>query len=182
MDTDHVDPIANALLYEGYLLYPYRAAVKNVQRWSFGSVYPRSVSEKHGSGFPSRVRSRCLAVGDELATLAIQARFLHLNERTSSLSAAAGAWQECIERRIDLAPRTLRECVSAPRRQVFSFPAHQFADEGSGTVRRQEPIEGAVEVSVRPDRGGSYLVGVQIENHSQVAPEATELAPRSRPG
>ena len=37
-----VDQVANAVLYEGYILYPYRpSAVKNRQRWNFGVVYPR---------------------------------------------------------------------------------------------------------------------------------------------
>ena len=37
----HVDRIAAALLYEGYMLYPYRpSAVKNRQRFNFGIVSP----------------------------------------------------------------------------------------------------------------------------------------------
>ena len=32
-----MEEIANAILYEGYMLYPYRASsVKNQQRWNFG--------------------------------------------------------------------------------------------------------------------------------------------------
>ena len=42
MDTAHVDRLVNALLYEGYLLYPYRPSVKNTQRWTFGGLYPRA--------------------------------------------------------------------------------------------------------------------------------------------
>ena len=49
MSTPAVEKIANAVLYEGYLLYPYRAsAVKNRQRWNFGVVYPRAYSEAQG--------------------------------------------------------------------------------------------------------------------------------------
>ena len=41
MPMDAVEKIANAVLYEGYILYPYRAdAVKNRQRFNFGAVYP----------------------------------------------------------------------------------------------------------------------------------------------
>ena len=33
---------AAAVLYEGYLLYPYRpSSVKNRQRWTFGGLFPR---------------------------------------------------------------------------------------------------------------------------------------------
>ena len=36
-----VEQIADAILYEGYILYPYRAsALKNGQRWNFGVLYP----------------------------------------------------------------------------------------------------------------------------------------------
>jgi len=36
-----VDTIVNTVLYEGYMLYPYRrSALKNKHRWNFGLVYP----------------------------------------------------------------------------------------------------------------------------------------------
>ena len=38
MSDDLVTKIARAVLYEGYLLYPYRPSVKSCQRWTFGSV------------------------------------------------------------------------------------------------------------------------------------------------
>ena len=42
MKTDAVEKVANAVLYEGYMLYPYRAsAIKNQQRFNFGVLYPR---------------------------------------------------------------------------------------------------------------------------------------------
>ena len=44
MNMEQVKEIANAVLYEGYLLYPYRhSAIKNRQRWTIGVVYPRRV-------------------------------------------------------------------------------------------------------------------------------------------
>ena len=51
MNAERIDEIANAVLYEGYILYPYRAsAVKNRQRWNFGVLYPRAYSEsQHGT-------------------------------------------------------------------------------------------------------------------------------------
>ena len=39
--ADPVRAIADAVLYEGYLLWPYsRSALKNQRRWTFGGVYP----------------------------------------------------------------------------------------------------------------------------------------------
>ena len=41
MSLDAVRRIADAVLYEGYILYPYRAsAQKNRSRWQFGVVMP----------------------------------------------------------------------------------------------------------------------------------------------
>ena len=41
MNLERVDQIAKAVLYEGYMLYPYRpSSVKNHQRWNFGVLYP----------------------------------------------------------------------------------------------------------------------------------------------
>jgi hypothetical protein len=41
VNEELVDRIVHAVLYEGYILYPYRAsAKKNRQRFTFGRVYP----------------------------------------------------------------------------------------------------------------------------------------------
>ena len=40
MNRAAVERIAEAVLYEGYILYPYRPSVKNRQRWTFGGLYP----------------------------------------------------------------------------------------------------------------------------------------------
>ena len=46
MKFEMAQQVANAVLYEGYLLYPYRAsATKNQLRWQFGVVMPRDYSE-----------------------------------------------------------------------------------------------------------------------------------------
>ena len=42
MNLEMVDKIAEAVLYEGYMLYPYRpSSVKNQQRWNFGVLCPQ---------------------------------------------------------------------------------------------------------------------------------------------
>ena len=46
-----LEEIAAAVLYEGYILWPYRrSARKNQQRWTFGGVYPRGYVEAARSG------------------------------------------------------------------------------------------------------------------------------------
>ena len=52
--------VADAVLYEGYVLYPYRASAgKNQLRWQFGVLTPRAFSEADGSERWS-MRTECL--------------------------------------------------------------------------------------------------------------------------
>ena len=59
MNREVVEKIANAVLYEGYMLYPYRASsIKNRQRFNFGVLYPQ--------GFDTSLqRTECLVCGDQ---------------------------------------------------------------------------------------------------------------------
>ena len=82
MDIEIVDSIVNAVLYEGYMLYPYRTtAVKNQQRWNFGVLYPEAFSEAQGGTDASVMQTECLAVASPRATLDVKVRFLHLLAR-----------------------------------------------------------------------------------------------------
>ena len=45
MNAALVEKVVNAVLYEGYILYPYRASSKkNRERFTFGRVYPEDYS------------------------------------------------------------------------------------------------------------------------------------------
>jgi hydrogenase maturation protease len=82
MNLDLVERIANAVLYEGYILYPYRpSAVKNQQRWNWGALCPRSYSEAQSGTEAWAMQTECLVEGDPHATLDVKVRFLHLLER-----------------------------------------------------------------------------------------------------
>ncbi len=68
MSFDRVREIADAILYEGYLLYPYRpSALKNRQRWTIGGIYP-------GSSF----QAQFLVQSPDEPRIALMVRFLHL--------------------------------------------------------------------------------------------------------
>ena len=61
MNTEAVEQIANAVLYEGYMLYPYRSsAVKNRQRFNFGVLYPREYCELQSGTEASEMKTECL--------------------------------------------------------------------------------------------------------------------------
>ncbi len=81
MNIDTVQPIADAVLYEGYLLYPYRqTAVKNQQRWTFGGVYPQAYSTAQRGADACTMRTECLITGND-ARVTVRVRFLHVTER-----------------------------------------------------------------------------------------------------
>ena len=65
---DMVEKVANAVLYEGYMLYPYTASsVKNRQRWNFGVLSPPAYDA-------SEMQTECLVLGD--ASVSARVRFL----------------------------------------------------------------------------------------------------------
>ena len=91
MNQAIVDKIVQAVLYEGYNLYPYRPSVKSRCRWTFGGLYPRSYSEAVQGTDAWSMQVQCLLqtrVGNadnckiEPCELEVQLRYLHLTQRT----------------------------------------------------------------------------------------------------
>ena len=77
MNAERIEKIANAVLYEGYLLYPYRSsAVKNQQRFNFGVLYPRAHCEQNPGSDAWEMQTECLVHGSGDATIEIKTRFL----------------------------------------------------------------------------------------------------------
>jgi hydrogenase maturation protease len=82
MNLELVEKIAKAVLYEGYMLYPYRAsAVKNRQRWNFGAVYPAAFSKESNGTDACMMQTQCLLIGGGHSTIDVNVRFLHLRAR-----------------------------------------------------------------------------------------------------
>src|SRR5580692_8288083 len=79
MNFASVEKIAAAVLYEGYILYPYRPnAIKNRQRWNFGTLYPRIYAEAQRPQEPFRFIAECLLLPGQNASLHIKLSFLQL--------------------------------------------------------------------------------------------------------
>ena len=85
MNLAHVDQIAKAVLYEGYMLYPYRpSSVKNRQRWNFGVLYPQAYSDRQDGTDAYRMQTECLVRGTPGTMLEVHVRFLQLRARWES--------------------------------------------------------------------------------------------------
>src|SRR6202040_3580803 len=67
-----VEQIADAVLYEGYILYPYRPSVKNRQRWTFGGLYPRAFCLAQETGDAWSMQTECLLRGCGNAVVQIE--------------------------------------------------------------------------------------------------------------
>jgi len=157
-----VGKIAKAVLYEGYMLYPYRpSSVKNQQRWNFGVLCPQSYSDAQNGTEAWTMQTECLVEGGPVTTLEVQVRFLQLVARSiGELSApltelgadvpefravarleVAGRtyqpWQEAVERDVMVPVGNVAALVQTPLLQPFAFPAgKQFEglQEGQGPV------------------------------------------------
>lgn len=71
MNFEAVEKIANAVMYEGFLLYPYRkSSVKNQQRWHFGTV------SSTGGADPNSMQTECLVEGGIHTCIDVKVRFL----------------------------------------------------------------------------------------------------------
>ena len=136
MNTKLVDDIASAVLYEGYLLYPYRAsAIKNKQRWNFGVLYPREYAEKQAGADAWKMQTECLVIASSSATLEVRVRFLHL--------AAEGA----VERELDLVPV-------------------EVAELAAGSSVRQDFAEASVELEAKVVAEDVFRIRITILNTS----------------
>lgn len=200
MNYSVVDRLVNAVLYEGYILYPYRpSARKNQQRFTFGRVYPQAYSTAQNGAEPCVMQTQCLLQrqGDAPA-VEVTVRFLHPMARevgalpdchTDGESCAFEVipelrvdghlyytWQEVVERQIAIPPLSL----DAPVYQAtFSFPASYTMERirgsdgqiAGGIRRRQCALAGSVEVTAEAVDERVSRITVRILNQTPV-PEA----------
>ncbi len=161
MNTKLVEDIASAVLYEGYLLYPYRAsAIKNRQRWTYGVLYPRAYAEQQSGDDRWRIETQFLAQACSGAKLNVRVRFLHL------IAGAIGDWQGARERDIALPPLPLSELASRPARQTFAYP----------TATNQQPVDGVIEATAKSLGNGLLKICISISNTVAWRGEAREEA------
>ena len=151
MNATLVDRIVKSVLYEGYMLYPYRpSAVKNRQRFNFGVIYPRAYSEAQGGADAWTMQTQCLIQGNEKTECLVRVRFLRLVDRTigkvpaplRDLSAIAPeqienverleanggvyqTWQEAAEEEIAVTEFNLSALAAQPMQWPFRLSATQ---------------------------------------------------------
>jgi hypothetical protein len=185
--VDPVRAIADAVLYEGYVLWPYRrSALKNQKRWTFGGVYPRDHSEGREDD-PCVMQTQCLLEAPAAARVDVSVRFLHAVERQVALQSAGGelepvdeltvagerhlSWTEAAEREIEAGGLALEE-LAAGHTTTIEIPAASeeepltdAAGERAGAiVRSWRRLAGTVEVVAEQPRRGLWRVTVRVAN------------------
>src|SRR5215831_11279310 len=147
MNSALLNEIVNAVLYEGYILYPYRAtSTKNQrERFTFGRVYPESYSSAQKGAEPCSMQTECLVQARNGALLNITVRFLQpmlrqIGELLEPVWDWNGSeskfrlvpelrienqlfqtWHEAVERRVDLPSFSLAAEPDCERVQTVPF-------------------------------------------------------------
>jgi hypothetical protein len=183
--VDPVDAIANAVLYEGYLLYPYRqSSVKNQVRWTFGGVHPKAWSEATGGSEPWLQQTQCLVTAGDGAAEETSAgrfpagcrvkatvRFLRLMEcRRPGLP----AWQEATEFSLPPLDLDLQSLIESPIREPVELAG---GCSGEDEVQREwRPLSGVVEAEAEPAAAGAAVRLTLRALNTTVLPEPGRLS------
>jgi len=177
MNLKPIEAIAKAVLYEGYMLYPYRpSSVKNRQRFNFGVLYPKSYSEETGSD-PCSLQTEVLVEGDSRTSLEVRLRFLKLIDRSTRNPAGfasqpfqqePAAWQEATECEVVMPICNLQALAATPAQLKFDSPARedelQERNSQNTIVRKQVSVCGSVTVTATAGNRGVFKVQVRVEN------------------
>jgi hypothetical protein len=173
-----IQQVADALLFEGYVLYPNRASDgKNRVRWQFGVLMPPS----YGAIDPSErtwSQTDCLLDGDE-AVLTVRIRFLQAQRRTvltaertevESLQTEDTSyvpWDEAVERHIEVTV----DLAELPREVPFEVAGgtdlEPVGDAGF-LQRTRQPLTGILALSkdILPGPYGVVRLRMRVENTS----------------
>ena len=165
----NVEAITRALLYEGYILWPYtKSATKNQQRWTFGGVYPEAYALQSGGADRSTVRTEVLVESTgEKPALSVTVRFLQViarqvvrvtsgnDERVSELNVAGEryiSWDEASEREAEVSLEIQEACAAASMSLnmepgCFRLPLFENGEEVGAVIRSWEGISGILRVN-----------------------------------
>jgi hypothetical protein len=188
---DQAKAVGDAVLYEGYLLYPYRASArKNKVRWPWGVLMPPSYAVAEIGEYAS-TRVECLLeprlhtiLHVKLRFLQAQARLVHDGSRFVDTTFVGDTeyttWDEAVEREIDFvlpASELLAQPVEAP----FSAPGGEEREEigeGHALIRRKQELSGILTARLDSLEGpfGGTRLRVDVHNVTASAAGTREAA------
>lgn len=190
---DRVRAVADAVLYEGYLLYPYRAtSSKNQSRWQFGVLGPPG-ADAAGLGEDDTMAAQFLVDGARAITLVV--RFLQLQHRRAEreidgvfvpveeLTAASGSWltwDEAVECEASFGPLALDDgdqCWTLP--VTASQETAVEPVDGGRLVRERQQVRAELTVRTEPAAARLLRVSAQLRNVGEAAIDKKDAIARS---
>ena len=160
MNFAAAEAVVRAVVYEGYILYPYRASsVKNRQRWMFGTLAPPGGVEA------SALRTECLVEGDGSAALVARVRFLQPLDVV--VRPGEPPAREALERDVDLGRHAIVDLARAPREREFVFAAESTARGEERTA--SATIRGVVRLRATAAGNEAFRVTIEVENRTPLA-------------
>ncbi len=157
--------VADAVLYEGYLLYPYRASSrKNQMRWQWGVLAPPAYAAA-GHGEHDTSRSECLLEPGADPVLHLRLRFLQLQHRSGG-DGPVPEFDEAVEQEID-SVLPVSELLDTTRVIPISIPGGTETTEG--VTRERWPLTGEVRLSAQLLEGpyGVLQLSIEVANTAQ---------------
>jgi hypothetical protein len=169
-EWDRVRTIADAVLYEGYLLYPYRAnSRKNQSRFQFGVLGPARAAER-GIGEDDTMAAQILLDPNAEAAVTVVVRFLQLQRRTAERATGGGefepvpelaagsqtwlTWDEAVEREMSFGPFASADLLVGQAIRIVAASGSDVEDvEGGRLVRSRRRLDGELTLSAEPDDG-----------------------------
>ncbi|MER5898188.1 hypothetical protein ABT105_35050, partial [Streptomyces sp. NPDC001876] len=190
MSLDQVRTIADAVLYEGYLLYPYRASShKNRSRWQFGVLGPPHATAESFGEEPGMEMQCLLAPQDGPAAVTVHLRFLQLQVREVRSTGEDGAevpvdrltvdgasvmsWDEAVEREVILAALPLDEPADSVHEVAGGEDSEPVTDAQGAVVgrivRRRLPLRVRIRTRAVLDDGCVRLTVSVTNEHPDPA-------------
>jgi hypothetical protein len=182
MRSDPVRAIADAVLYEGYILWPYRAsAIKNQRRFTFGGVYPPAHCTRHPDD-PASTATEVLLRGTESTRMQITVRFLQVVRRDVVRADGVAceelqvvgqrylAWEEAVERETTSTALELGRLEAGHRIpiSVQSASDREVLPEGAGAlVRSWHTLRGEIGLRATPVAPETWRLTVEVANKTQ---------------
>ncbi|WAC89880.1 hypothetical protein [Mycobacterium sp. Aquia_213] len=191
---DRARAVADAVLYEGYLLYPYRGtSSKNQSRWQFGVLGPPGAADA-SLGEDDALAAQFLVQDAEAITLVV--RFLQLQHRraereltdgrfepVAELTTPSGSWltwDEAVECERSFGPIALDDLPWTLPVVAEAATDTELLD-GGRLVRERKRIHGELTVSAEPD-GAVRRVSVRLNNIGDTAADKDDAIARSMIG
>jgi hydrogenase maturation protease len=137
MNLEFAKQVADSVLYEGYLLYPYRAsAVKNRQRFNFGVLLPPAYAQAQTGNDAFSMQTECLLEGEN-PRLDVRLRFLQIVVRQVGRITGTHSDTEPLESRYEFVPEITVDGEVYPAWQEAIEREVKALDCSAGDLARQ---------------------------------------------